>query len=170
MNRKQRRAHEKALTTKRKPGRQKGETFNPVVAAVLEADCRHRFGELKRSAEVHCLASDDVQQIVYNAGFMLFITLKALELDGFDIEDMEVVEDLAAMGATIGNINEGAQITREQRESLVLGMDYLDALVQPLSQEAVALAWYKVEFAAKGGGMGTKDLDALLSKLTQAQS
>ena len=44
-------------------------------------------------------------------------------------------------------------------------MDYLDALVQAVTKEAVAVAWFQIDQACQGEGIGTQDLDRLLVKL-----
>jgi hypothetical protein len=150
---------------RRKPARQDKTSINPVLRAVFEADLKKRFTTLKREAEQQCIASNDVNRVVYNAGFLLFITLRALEIDRFEIEDLEVVQSLAIMGAALGDMRLTEAIEPEARQSLITGMDYLDALVQVLSKEALALAWHQVDQACQGEGVGTHDLENLLSRL-----
>lgn len=164
MNREQRRA---ARRSARRAAKQERSTLNPVIRAVIEADYRAKFSKLKQAAEVQCLASDDTAQIAADAGYLLFITLRALELDQFELQDAEVIEGLALMGNAIADINEAGAIDAQQRAELVDGMDYLDALVQVLSKESIAIGWYQVEQAANQGGMGSEDLEALLQRLAQ---
>lgn len=165
MNREQRRA---AKHRARRPARRERSKLNPVIRAVIEADFKAKFTALKLAAEVQCLASDDAVQIAADAGYLLFITLRALELDQFELQDADVIEALALMGTALGDISEASAITGDQRNDLVTGMNYLDALVQALSKEAISIAWYQVETAASQGGMGTQDLDALLARLSEA--
>ena len=173
MNRTQRRRVERiesrTKSGRRKQPRQDSTAINPVITAVIEADCKAKFSKLKTDAEVHCLASDDAIQIAYNAGLLLFITLRALEIETFEIEDADVIEALAIMGSTLGDLNAAKAITQQQRDDLVTGMDYLDALVQPLSKEAVAIAWHQVDTAAAHGDIGTQDLDLLLKRLSEVK-
>lgn len=165
MNREQRRA---AKRSGRRPARAKRSTLNPVIRAVIEADFKAKFAALKQAAEVQCLASDDHVQIAADAGYLLFITLRALQLDQYEIEDADVIDALAVMGAALAEINEAGAITSIERCDLVTGMNYLDALVQVLSKEAIAVAWHQVEEAARQSDIGTKDLEDLLIKLAEA--
>lgn len=154
----------------RKPMKRQGGKLNPVIRAVIEADFKKRFSALKKSAEVQCLASDNTIQIAADAGYLLFITLRALQLDEFEIEDEEVINGLALMGNALADVSASGMISQEQRTELVTGMDYLDALVQPLSKESIAIAWYQIEEAARKGDIGTQDLDALLVRLNNHES
>lgn len=166
MNRAEARA---AAKQARRPAKPQRSRLNPVIRAVIEADFKKRFSELKQAAEVQCLASDDATQIAADAGYLLFITLRALQLDQLELEDAEVVDGLALMGNALADVSAAGTITQQQREELVSGMDYLDALVQPLSKEAIAIAWHQVEEAAHKGDMGTHDLDALLGRATESR-
>lgn len=148
-----------------KPRRNDKASFNPVIRAVIERDTREKFAILKGQAESYCIASNDVTQIVHSAGFLLFVTLRALNLDQLEIEDRDVCDALALMGLVLGDIRETETLTQEQRRALMDGMDILDALIQPLSKEALAVAWWDVEKAcASPEGVGTQDLNALLDR------
>jgi hypothetical protein len=149
---------------KRKP-RKPRSTLSPLIVAITEATYAQKFSELKLQAQQHCLASDDTQMIAGKCGFLLFVTLRALEIDGYVIEDDDVIQALALMGSVLGDLNELGTIKDGQREELVLGMDYLDALVQALSKKSVAVAWYQIDTAAMGGDIGTHELDRLLQRL-----
>lgn len=162
MNRAESRA---AARSARRPVKHARTKLNPVIRAVIEADFRLRFSALKQDAEVQCLASDDTTQIAADAGYLLFITLRALQLDQFEFEDAEVIDALALMGNALADVSAAGVISQEQRAELVNGMNYLDALVQPLSKESIAVAWYQVEESARKGDIGTNDLDALLARL-----
>ena len=149
---------------KRKP-RKPRSTLSPLIVAITEATYSQKFSDLKLQAQQHCLASDDTQMIAGKCGFLLFVTLRALEIDGYTIENDDVVQTLALMGSVLGDLNELGTVTIEQRDELVLGMDYLDALVQALSKKSVAVAWYQIDTAAMGGDIGTHELDRLLQRL-----
>lgn len=142
----------------------------PIIRAVIEADFKKRFATLKQAAEVQCLASDDTTQIAADAGYLLFITLRALQLDQFEIEDAEVIDGLALMGNALADVSAAGTISQAQRAELVTGMNYLDALMQPLSKESIAVAWHQVEEAARKGDIGTNDLDALLTRLKNQET
>lgn len=135
--------------------------------SVLDVDFKARFAALKQAAEVQCLASDDTAQIAADAGYLLFITLRALEIEQFELEDTDVIDGLALMGNALADINEAGTITDEQRAEMVAGMDYLDALVQVLSKKALSYAWRQVEERAHQGDIGTASLNALLHQLSQ---
>lgn len=96
---------------------------------------------------------------------LLFVTLRALVLDRLEIEDREVIEALAIMGAALGDLRDAEAVTHAQRQALITGMDYLDALVQAVTKEAMAVAWFQIDQACQGEGVGTQDLDRLLVKL-----
>lgn len=167
MNRAETRA---AARRARRPVKYARTKLNPVIRAVIEADFKKRFRALKQAAEVQCLASDDTTQIAADAGYLLFITLRALQLDQFDLEDSEVIDGLALMGNALADVSAAGVISQEQRSELVTGMNYLDALVQPLSKESIAVAWYQVEESARKGDIGTNDLNALLSRLSVSET
>ena len=163
MNRAQRRYAKKAV--RHKPAHKDKSSINPVLCAVIDADFKQRFKALKLDAEQQCIASQDVTRIVYSAGFLLFVTLRALVLDRLEIEDLEVIEALAVMGAALGDLRDAEAVTPAQRQALITGMDYLDALVQAVTKEAMAVAWFQIDQACQGEGVGTQDLDRLLVKL-----
>jgi len=167
MNRAESRA---AAKQARRPVKPKRSRLNPVIHAVIEADFKKRFNALKQAAEVQCLASDDTTQIAADAGYLLFITLRALQLDQLEIEDAEVIDGLALMGNALADVSATGAITKEQRAELVTGMDYLDALIQPLSKEVIAIAWYQVDESARNGDIGAQDLDALLGRMTVSRA
>lgn len=167
MNRAETRA---AARRARRPVKYARTKLNPVIRAVIESDFRLRFSALKQAAEVQCLASDDTTQIAADAGYLLFITLRALQLDQLELEDPEVINALALMGNALADVSEAGLISQQQRAELVGGMDYLDALLQPLSKEAIAVAWHQVDQAARKGDIGTNDLNALLSRLSVSET
>lgn len=163
MNREQRRAAKRGA---RRPARRERQV-SQLMYSVLDVDFKARFAALKQAAEVQCLASDDTAQIAADAGYLLFITLRALEIEQFELEDAEVIDGLALMGNALADINEAGTITDEQRAEMVAGMDYLDALVQVLSKKALSYAWRQVEDRAHQGDIGTASLNALLGQLSQ---
>ena len=163
MNREQRRA---AKRSARRPARRERQV-SQLMHSILDVDFKARFAALKTAAEVQCLASNDTTQIASDAGYLLFITLRALELDQYQIQDADVAEGLALMGNALADINEAGTITDEQRAEMVAGMDYLDALVQVLSKKALSYAWRQVEDRAHQGDIGTASLNALLENLSQ---
>lgn len=165
LNRKQRR--DAIKLAKRKPRKHNDKTaINPVLCASFEAEFKKNFAILKIQAEQQCIAGNDPLKIAHNAGFLLFVTLRALTLDEMEIEEVEVIEALAIMGDVLGDIQSGQEIDRHQRAGLMTGMDYLDALVQTTSKEANAIAWRQVEIAARTPqGVGTEDLEHLLSRI-----
>lgn len=163
MNREQRRA---AKRSARLPARRERQV-SQLMHSVLDVDFKARFAALKTAAEVQCLASDDTAQIAADAGYLLFITLRALEIEQFELEDTDVIDGLALMGNALADINEAGTITDEQRAETVAGMDYLDALVQVLSKKALSYAWRQVEDRAHQGDIGTASLNALLENLSQ---
>lgn len=163
MNRAERRAQGKRKT---RVGAYKPRPLLPIERAVIEADYKKRFSALKQAADIQCSASDDTTQIAGDAGYLLFIILRALQLDQLELEDAEVIDALALMGNALADVSEAGTITKEQRAELVAGMDYLDALLQPLSKEAIAVAWHQVDQAARNGGIETHNLNALLSRLS----
>ena len=163
MNREQRRAAKRGAS---RPARRERQV-SQLMHSVLDVDFKARFAALKQAAEVQCLASDDTAQIAADAGYLLFITLRALEIEQFELEDAEVIDALALMGNALADINEAGTITNEQRAEMVAGMDYLDALVQVLSKKALSYAWRQVEDRAHQGDIGTASLNALLGQLSQ---
>lgn len=163
MNREQRRAAKRGAS---RPARQERQV-SQLMHSVLDVDFKARFAALKQAAEVQCLASDNTAQIAADAGYLLFITLRALEIEQFELEDAEVIDGLALMGNALADINEAGTITNEQRAEMVAGMDYLDALVQVLSKKALSYAWRQVEDRAHQGDIGTASLNALLGQLSQ---
>ena len=163
MNREQRRAAKRGAS---RPARRERQV-SQLMHSVLDVDFKARFAALKQAAEVQCLASDDTAQIAADAGYLLFITLRALEIEQFELEDAEVIDGLALMGNALADINEAGTITNEQRAEMVAGMDYLDALVQVLSKKALSYAWRQVEDRAHQGDIGTASLNALLGQLSQ---
>lgn len=163
MNREQRRA---AKRSGRQPDRRERQV-SQLMHSILDVDFKARFGALKTAAEVQCLASNDTAQIAADAGYLLFITLRALELDQFQIQDADVIEGLALMGNALADINEAGVITSDQRAELIAGMDYLDALVQVLPKKALSFAWRQVEDRAHQGDIGTASLNALLQDLSK---
>lgn len=149
----------------RRKRRQPKPTLSPLIMAITRENYAQKFTLLKQQAEQHCLASEDTEMIAGTSGFLLFVTLRALHLDQYEIEDLDVLEALARMGNVLRDVYELGGITDQQRQRLVHGMDYLDALVQVLSKESVAVAWCQVDTAATQGQISTHDLDRLLERL-----
>lgn len=104
---------------------------------------KRAFQSLKISADQQCIASEDAQKIVLDVGFLLYIVLRAMELDQIE-PDEETKIGLDSMKQVLCDVQDFKAITQGQRAVLIDGMDYLDAISDVLSDEAAAVAWSHV--------------------------
>lgn len=141
-------------------------TWNPVALAVGARNFRTEFHRLKVKADQLCIVSDNVPDICASAGRLLFVTLRALDLQELQIEETDAIDTLAIMGCALGDALEADRIDQLQRTALMAGMDHLVALTEVLSLESLGAAWWQLEQALATGNLGT---DALNDMLAQVQ-
>jgi hypothetical protein len=145
MNRAIRRAA--AKHAKHKPTRRHKPLINPVGEAIIrggEAIFDKSFNQLKREADIQCIASDNLPLLVLNVGFLLYVILRGLELDQLEIDEEDTKVELEAMKDALMQVQETDAMTPANRKTLMDGMDTLVALSEVLSKEARAVAWAHV--------------------------
>lgn len=149
---------------KHKTARQDKTALNPVLIASLEADFREKLTNLKLEADKHCIAGEDIKAIVYNCGFLLYVVIRAMNIEQFDIEEQDALEALREMGETLADIQTAQALSIDQRKVLMDGMDYLVAIMPHLSKEALAIARWQVEKAAQYNESGANDFSKLIAR------
>lgn len=152
---------------KHRAPRRKWDKFGPLHMAYARDAFLRDVAKMRAQANLQAIAGADMPVMCDNAGRLLFMVCRAMQLAGLEIEEAEHVQALVAMGDALALLRAEPARFDALRPALLRGMDVVEAVLHGVPVQYLGAAAYELEQAirktdAQMPALTTDDITRLL--------